>query len=72
MLIQTQSLINAVILRVHEIGKHRPNASAIAEEFIRMHGLTGTVSFRHDKDMLTLVRMGEYDNDIEDAWLNYV
>lgn len=67
--IQTQSLITAVIIRVNDLGQHTHMASAIADEFVSMHGLTGTASFRHDKNMLELVRMGEYDNDIEDAWL---
>ena len=69
MLIETQSLINAVILRVYDLGQHTHMAPAIAEEFICMRGLQHTVSFRHDRNLLEEVRSGEHDNDIEDAWL---
>jgi len=69
MLIETQDLITAVINRVNDLDLHPHMASAIAKEFVWLKGLTGTVSFRHDKNMLDLVKMGEYDNDIEHAWL---
>lgn len=78
MLIQTQDLINAVISRIPlampNLDTDENKNKSIADGFVYMHGLTmcgGTIkceSFHCDYDMVSRVLLGQFDNDIKDAW----